>query len=158
MDPVALERAQKRLDEARGRGPTKADLGAALERAESALDGLARTAAELESVVPARLGAAIEEGMRAEVLPVARHIAEVRGLAAQIAGRLEGIQAGLAAERGERLEDLSLLVDLTASAWKGVEDRLDRAERILDRVERALEERPEAALYRIDGRHERAGA
>jgi hypothetical protein len=158
MDRVALERAQRRLDEAREKGPTKADLGAALERAESALDGLARTAAELESVVPARLGAAIEDGMRTEVLPVARHIAEVRGLTAQVAGRLDGIQAGLAAERRERLEDLALLVDLIASAWRGVERRLDRAERILDRLERALEERPGAALYRIDGRHESAGA
>jgi hypothetical protein len=151
MDREALERARARLAEARAEGPSRSDLEAALERAESALDGLARTAAELEATVPERLGAAIEEGMHAEVLPVARQIAEVRGLTGQLVRRLEGLHAELAAERRDRLEDLALLVDLIASGWRGVERRLDRSERILDRVERALEERPGAALYRIDG-------
>jgi hypothetical protein len=32
-----------------------------------------------------------------------------------------------------------------------VERRLERTERGLDRLERSLEERPGAALYRIDG-------
>ncbi len=151
MDREALERARARIAEAREDRPSRVDLEAALERAESALDGLARTAAELEAVVPDRLGAAIEEGMRAEVVPVARQIAEVRGLTGQLVRRLEGLQAELAAERRERLEDLALLVELIGSGWRGVERRLDRAERILDRIERALEERPAAALYRIDG-------
>jgi hypothetical protein len=151
MDREALERARTRLAEAREERPTRADLEAALERAGSALDGLARTAAELEAVVPERLGAAIEEGMHAEVLPVARQIAEVRGLTGQLVRRLEALQGEIAAERRDRLEDLALLVELISSGWKGVERRLDRAERILDRMERALEERPEASLYRIDG-------
>ena len=90
--------------------------------------------------------------MRAEVLPVGRHIAEVRGLTGQVVRRLERLQAELAAERRERLDDLGLLVDLIGSGWRGVERRLDRAERILDRIERSLEERPGAALYRIEGR------
>lgn len=152
MDRDALERARRRLAEAREEGPTRADLGGALERAESALEGLARTAAELEATVPQRLGAALEDGMRAEVVPVARNLAEVRGLTAQVARRLETIQAEAAAERHERLEDLGLLVDLVASGWRGVERRLDRAERVLDRIERALEDRPGAAVYSIDGR------
>ena len=152
MDRDALERARARIAEAREGGPTRADLEAALERAEAGLDSLAQTAAELESAVPERLGAAIEEGMRAEVLPVARNIAEVRGLTGQLVGRIEALQGEVAAERRERLEDLAVLVELIGSGWRAVERRLDRAERILDRIERALEERPGAALYRIDSR------
>ena len=152
MDRDALERARARIAEAREGGPTRADLEAALERAEAGLDALAQTTSELESVVPERLGAAVEVGMRAEVLPVARHIAEVRGLTGQMVRRIEALQAEVAAERRERLEDLAVLVELIGSGWRAVEQRLDRAERILDRIERALEERPGAALYRIDSR------
>ena len=152
MERDALERARRRLAEAREERPPRADLAAALDRAEGALDALARTAAALETTVPQRLGAALEDGMRAEVVPVARSLAEVRGLTAQVARRLEAIQAEAAAERRERLEDLGLLVDLVASGWRGVERRLDRAERVLDRIERALEDSPGAAVYRLDGR------
>jgi hypothetical protein len=151
MNRDALERARTRLAEAREERPNRLDLEAALERAESSLDALARTAAELEATVPERLGAAIEQGMRGEVVPVARQIAEVRGLTGQVVRRLEALQAEIAAERRERLEDLGLLVELIGSGWHGVERRLDRAERILDRIERGLEERPGASLYRIDG-------
>jgi hypothetical protein len=152
MDRDALERARRRLAEAREESPSRAELAAALERAETALDALAQTAAELEAVVPERLGAALEESMRAEVVPVARNLAEVRGLTMQLVRRLERLQDDAAAERKERLEDLALLVDLIASGWRGVERRLDRAERVLDRIDRALEERPGAAVYRIEGR------
>jgi hypothetical protein len=151
MNRDALERARTRLAEAREERPNRLDLEAALERAESSLDALARTAAELEATVPERLGAAIEQGMRGEVVPVARQIAEVRGLTGQVVRRLEALKAEIAAERRERLEDLGLLVELIGSGWHGVERRLDRAERILDRIERGLEERPGASLYRIDG-------
>jgi len=58
MDREALERAHTRLAEAREQRPSRIDLEAAVERAESALDQLARTTAELEAVVPERLGAA----------------------------------------------------------------------------------------------------
>ena len=151
MDREALERARTRLADARAEPPSRVDLEDALERAGSALDQLARTAAELEAVVPERLGSAIEQGMHAEVLPVARQLAEVRGLTGQLVRRLDGLQAEIAAERRDRLEDLALLVELISSGWRGVERRLDRSERILDRMERSLEERPGAALYRIDG-------
>jgi hypothetical protein len=74
----------------------------------------------------------------------------VRGLTAQIVGRLERLSGDLAAERMARIEDLALLVDLVSSGWRGVEARLDRLERIMDRVERSLETRPNASLYRLD--------
>jgi hypothetical protein len=153
MDRDALERARKRLAEAAREGTTAADVGAALGQAKEGLESLAQKAAELEAQVPERLGAAIEQGMRAEVLPVAQHIAEVRGLTGQVIRRLERLETGIAAERRERLEDFGLLVDLVASGWRGVERRLDRIERVTDRMERSLEERPAAAaVYRLEGR------
>jgi hypothetical protein len=149
MDRDALERARRRIAAAGARSdPIEVD--SALEQATAGLEVLARTAAELETTVPERLGTAIHEGLKAEVLPVARHLAEVRGLSAQIVGRLERLSAGLAAERKARVEDLALLVDLVASGWRGVERRLDRLERILDRIERSLDEPRNAAVYRID--------
>jgi hypothetical protein len=151
VDRHALERARRRIAEANQRGPGEADVEGALERAQAGLDALAQAAAELEASVPERLGAAVREGMRAEVLPVARHIAEVRGLTARVVRRLDAVGAELAAERRERVEDLAVLVDLIASGWRGVERRLDRLERVADRIERTLEERPGASLYRIEG-------
>jgi hypothetical protein len=150
MDRDALERIRRRIAESQGDTST-GEVETALERAKAGLDALAQTAAELEAAVPERLGAAVQDGMRAEVLPVARQIAEVRGLSAQVIRRLDGLSGEIAAERRERVEDLALLVDLVASGWRGLERRLDRTERIVDRIERTLEERPGAALYRIEG-------
>lgn len=149
MNRDALDRARMRIAAA-GAGPDFAEIEGTLEQTRAGLEALARTAAELEASVPERLGSALQEGMKAEVLPVARHIAEVRGISAQIVGRLERLGGDLAAERKARLEDLALLVDLVASGWRGVERRLDRLERIMDRVERSLDEPPNAAVYRID--------
>lgn len=151
MDRDALDRARRRLAEA-GQATGAAEIERVLEQARAGLERLAGTAAELEATVPERLGTAIEEGLRAEVLPVARNIAEVRGLSAQVIRRLETIQGDIAIERKERLEDLGLLVELVSSGWRGVERRLDRLERILDRLERSLEQEPSAPVYRIEGR------
>lgn len=155
MDRDALERAHRRIAAAHEERASAVDVETALEQARAGLEALAQTAGELEAAVPARLGAAVKEGMRAEVLPVARHIAEVRGLTAQVVRRLEGLGGDIAAERRERVEDLALLVDLVSSGWRGVERRLDRMERVVDRIERALEDRPGAPLYRIEGLGER---
>ncbi|MBW3592254.1 MAG: hypothetical protein KY396_00995, partial [Actinobacteria bacterium] len=135
-----------------------ADAQQALERARAALEELAERTAELETAVPERLGAAVQDGIRAEVLPVARHIAEVRGLANQMIRRLERLQADVDAERRARVEDLALVVDLVTSGWRGVERRLDRLDRVVDRLERGLEERPVAELYRIEDRGRQPGA
>ncbi|HYY32249.1 MAG TPA: hypothetical protein VE693_01520 [Gaiellaceae bacterium] len=139
-----------RLAEPGGGHPDESALQALLERARAGLEALAVTTAELEAGMPERLDSALQQGLREEVLPVARHLAEVRGLSAQTIRRLERLQGDLAAERKARVEDLALLVDLIASGWRGVERRLDRLERVLDRLERALEERPSAAVYRIE--------
>lgn len=149
MDRESLDRAQARIADARAAKPEVADLAAALEGARTALDELAGRAAELETSVPVRLGAAIEEGMRAEVIPVARNLAEVRGLSGQTIRRLERLQGDLDAERRARVEDLALLVELISSGWRAVERRLDRLERSFDRLERSLEDSPVAQVYRL---------
>jgi hypothetical protein len=90
--------------------------------------------------------------MRAEVVPVARNLAEVRGLSGQTIRRLERLQGDLEAERRARVEDLALLVELISSGWRAVERRLDRLERSFDRLERTLEDSPVAQVYRLQDR------
>jgi hypothetical protein len=70
----------------------------------------------------------VRDGLRVEVLPVARHIAEIRGLLNQAIRRLERLEGDLLAERHARVDDLALLVDLVTSGWRGVDARLQRLE------------------------------
>ena len=156
MDAEALQRARDRLAGA-GKQPDAATLAAALERARIALEEFAHQAATLHADVPQRLAAALEDALRGEAVPVARQLAEVRGLSGQAIRRLERLQGDMQAERTARVDDLALLVDLIASGWHGVERRLDRLERSLDRLERSLEERPVASVYRIEDAQRRTG-
>jgi hypothetical protein len=157
MDRESLDRARARIAEAGTGRPQDAELTAALESARAALDELAGRAAELEATVPERLGRAIEDGIRGEVIPVARNLAEVRGLSGQTIRRLERLQGDLDAERRARIEDLALLVELISGGWRAVERRLDRLERSFDRLERALEDSPVAQVYRLQDRQSGAG-
>jgi hypothetical protein len=128
VDTQALERAKQRIADAAAGRPEPAVIEAALERSRSQIEGLAATAAELEASLPGHVGAAVRDGVRAEVLPVARHIAEIRGLLNQAIRRLERIEGDLLAERHARVDDLALLVDLVSSGWRGVDARLARLE------------------------------
>jgi hypothetical protein len=157
VEPEPVQRARIRLGEAGSAPADRAALDAALARAREALETLAERTAELEATVPDRLGTAVQESMRAEVLPVGRHVAEVRGLANQTIRRLERLQLDLDAERRARVEDLAVLVDLVASGWRSVDGRLERLESAVDRLERSLEDRPVAALYRLEDRQGRGG-
>jgi len=129
MDTLALERAERRIADAAAGRPAQADLEAALQRSRDQLEALAVAAAELESSIPAQVGSAVHEGIRTEVLPVARHISEIRGLLNQAIKRLERLEGDLLAERHARVDDLALLVDLVSSGWRGVDARLERLER-----------------------------
>jgi hypothetical protein len=129
VDEAALERAKARIAEAASGRTSPADLEAALERSRAQLESLAQAANELEGTLPEKIGAAVHDGLRAEVLPVARHIAELRGLLNGTVRRLERIEGDLLAERHARVDDLALLVELVSSGWQGVSDRLDRIER-----------------------------
>jgi hypothetical protein len=129
MDELALERAKQRIAQAAAGRAEPADLEAALERSRSQVEALAVAAADLEASIPAQVGVAVRDGVRAEVLPAARHLAEIRGLLNHAIRRLERLEGDLAAERHARVDDLALLVDLVSSGWRGVDARLERLER-----------------------------
>jgi len=123
----AIDRATERLQALRD-GADDAATSAALERARRQLEAFAETAASLEASLPATVGEALRDGLRAETLPVARQLAEVRGLQSQVLRRLERLEGEIAAERHARVDDLALLVDLVASGWRSVNERLARLE------------------------------
>lgn len=126
-----MERARKRLAQAASGRPAPADVDAVLERARSQVEALASSAAELQGALPVQVALAVREGMRTEALPVARQLAEVRGLAQQVIRRLEGVEIELTTDRYSRVDDLGLLVDLIVSGWRSTEERLARMEQKL---------------------------
>ena len=148
MDYRAVERARERLEAAAQNRTEPGDIQAALDRARAQIEELAAVAAQLETSLPVKVGEAVQEGLRAEALPVARQLAEVRGLANQTIRRLERIEGDNLAERHARVDDLSLLVDLITSGWKGVDERLAR-------IERGITENGGAIVYRIEDAQER---
>jgi len=150
MDQDAIERARERIAQAAEGRPDAAAIDATLERARQGLEELAAAAAELEASLPETIGAAVREGVASEARPVARQLAEVRGLMNQLIRRLERIEGDQLSERHARIDDLALLVDLVASGWKGVDDRLAR-------IEGALETGSGAVVYRIEERRPASG-
>jgi len=144
MDDGAIERAKERVEE-------RAD-AAALEtlakQAREQVDALAAATAALEETLPARVGDAIRD----QAQPVARNLAEVRGLMNQVLRRIEGLEADLLGERHARVDDLALLVDLVSSGWKGVDARLGRIEAVVGRLEQGLQENRGAIVYRMEDR------
>lgn len=148
MDYAAVERARERLEAAAQARTQPSDVDAALERARAQVEELGELAARLETALPAAVGEAIQDGMRAEALPVARKLAEVRGLAGQTVRRLERMENDNLAERHARVDDLALLVDLISSGWKSVDERLAR-------IETAVEQTSGAIVYRLDEAQER---
>jgi chorismate mutase len=149
MDYSAVERARERLEAAAKNKTQPGDIDAALDRARAQIEELAAVAAHLEASLPAQVGEAVQEGIRNEALPVARQVAEVRGLANQTIRRLERIEGDNLAERHARVDDLGLLVDLITSGWQTVDERLTR-------IERNLEESGGAIVYRIQDAQDRA--
>ena len=151
MEDDAIERARERVrDGLEGRADPGA-VEAALERARSQVEALAATADELQGALPESVGAAVRQGVRDEALPVARQLAEVRGLMNQVLRRLERLEGDGLAERNARVDDLAVVVDLIVSGWKGVETRLARLE---DR----LQSGGGAVVYRIEERRPSAPA
>lgn len=128
MDEQALERARKRIAEARSEGVAGARLDAALERARAEIMRLTRVADDLEASLPKQVSTAVRDGIAREVVPVSRSLAEIRGGVNQALRRLERLEQELIAERTARIEDLGILVDLVSSGWSGVDARLRRLE------------------------------
>lgn len=81
-------------------------------------------------------------------MPSERHLAEVRGLTNQAIRRLERIEGDILAERHARVDDLALLVDLIASSWRSVDERLAKIEEAATRED--------GVVYRLD-EHQAAG-
>src|SRR5436190_403112 len=142
MGADAITRAQAGIDQAAAGRVEPAQLDATLERAREQVEALAATAAEIESTLPSRVGDAVQDGLRAQVLPVGRNLAEIRGLMNQLIRRLERVEGDLLAERHARVDDLALLVDLVSSGWRGVDLRLARIEERLAPAD--------AVVYQLD--------
>ncbi len=140
MDLDAIARAQQRIEDAAAGRTDPAAFDSALQRARIAVESLAATTARFETGLPE----AIQDGMKQHFRPSARHLAEVRGLTNQVIRRLERIEGDLLTERHARVDDLALLVDLIASGWRGVEERLGRLEEGL--------KRDGATVYRLEDR------
>ena len=85
------------------------------------------------------------DGLREEAAPISRRLAEVKGLSNNAIRRLERLEATLDAERGARVDDLALLVDLLTEGWRAMNARLERIEQLLQKQG----ESPGAAVYRL---------
>jgi hypothetical protein len=144
MDDGAIERAKERVEQ-------RAD-AAALEtltqQARAQVDALAAATAALEETLPATVDGAIRD----QAQPVARNLAEIRGLMNQVIRRIEGVETDLLGERHARVDDLALLVDLVSSGWKGVDARLGGIEAVVARLEQSLQENRGAIVYRMEDR------
>src|SRR2546423_12364869 len=129
MTDDAIDRARERLREAAEGRPDPAEVDAALERTRAQVEELAAAAAEIQATLPSKIEDALQDGLREQVRPVGRNLAEIRGLMNQVIRRLERVEGDLLAERHARVDDLALLVDLISSGWKSVDDRLGSLER-----------------------------
>jgi hypothetical protein len=87
---------------------------------------------------------ALKEGLREEAAPISRRLAEVKGLSNNTIRRLERIEETLDSERGARVDDLALLVELLTEGWRSMNARLERIEALLQKAEE-----PRAAVYRL---------
>lgn len=135
MGKEAIGRAHAHVSELRTGAVGSTELNGTLDRTRDELAALAQIAAELRSAVPDQVRTGIEEALRDEVVPVARSLAEVRGLSSQQIARLERVQQTIDDERRARIEDLDVLVDLLASSWEALDARLARVELTLDRLQ-----------------------
>jgi hypothetical protein len=145
MDADAIRRACERIEAAASGRVEPAAVDAALERAREQIEALAAMTAELETNLPERVGNAVQDGLREQVLPVARNLAETRGLMNQVIRRLERIEGDLLAERHARVDDLALLVDLVSSGWRNVDRRLAH-------FEESITQNGGAVVYRMEER------
>ena len=150
MDEQALERARKRIAEARSEGVAGARLDAALERARAEIMRLTRVADDLEASLPKQVSTAVRDGIAREVVPVSRSLAEIRGGVNQALRRLERLEQELIAERTARIEDLGILVDLVSSGWSGVDARLRRLESGIEGVVVPLPTERDVVTHRAD--------
>jgi len=148
MDESAIERAKERVEQR----AEAAALDDVLEHTRAELEALAKVASTTAAALPERVETAVQDGLREQVLPVGRNLAEIRGLMNQAIRRLERLESDAVGDRHARVDDLALLVDLISSGWKSVDARLGRIEALVTRLEHGLQERGGAIVYRIEDR------
>ena len=78
----------------------------------------------MEGPIERAIAEAVKDAVAAEAGPVARQLAEVRGLMNQVLRRLERLEGDVGAERSARVDDLGVLVDLISASWKSVDEKL----------------------------------
>jgi hypothetical protein len=144
MDDGAIERARERIEQR----ADAAALDTLFTRAREQVEALAAATSALEESLPAR----VDESVREQAQPVARNLAEVRGLMNQVLRRLERLEGDLLKDRNARVDDLALLVDLVSSGWMGVDERLARVESVVSRLEQSIKDNPGAIVYRMEDR------
>ena len=88
---------------------------------------------------------ALREGLREEAAPISRRLAEVKGLSNNAIRRLEGIESLIESERGARVDDLALIVELLTEGWRSINARLDRIEAALEQPQNVVPLRGNAA-------------
>lgn len=148
MDESAVERAKERIEQR----ADAAALDAVLERTRVELEALAAAAEAAATTLPKRIEGAVQDGIRDQVVPVARNLAEIRGLMNQLLRRFETLESDTLADRNARVDDLALLVELVSSGWQSVDARLARLESAVSRIEQNTQDRSGAIVYRMEDR------
>jgi hypothetical protein len=146
MDESAIDRARERIAQ---RADTAA-LDEVLEHTRAELEALVRVATAAAAGLREQIETAVKEGVRDEAQPMARYLAENRGLINQLIRRLERLETDAVGERHARVDDLALVVDLITSGWKSVDARLGRIEALVTRLESGLQQSGGAIVYRIE--------
>ena len=100
----------------------------------------------------AEIRAALRDGLREEAAPISRRLAEVKGLSNNAIRRLENLEATIESERGARVDDLALLVELISSGWRSVDGCIRSVEERLGRLEEGLKRDGGAVVYSLEGR------
>ena len=148
MDESAIDRARQRVEQR----AEAAALDEVLEHTRAELEALVGAASSAAAGLAEQLEHAVKDGVRAEAQPMARYLAENRGLMNQIIRRLERLERDAVGDRHARVDDLALVVDLISSGWQSVDVRVARLEALVTRLEQGLQERGGAIVYRIEDR------
>ena len=111
-------------------GPGLEDDDAITRAREQLLQAVVQVASELEDP-----GSIREHSEALALRPLTARITVMDALFERLAQDLNGIKRELGRARSERLEDLTLLVDLITTSWRSVDQRLGRIERKLERIE-----------------------
>jgi len=97
---------------------------------EQLLDAVAEVVGELENP-----GSLDHRSGVLGIRPLADRMTVMDTLFERLTQELEGMKSELGRARSERLEDLTLLVDLITTSWRAIDRRLGRIDRKLERME-----------------------